>query len=108
MGNAKDMPTPRVWPSGNEWQAAKALDAQPDLIIEAEAYTMPAHHQDVWWRPVTKIPLTEPRWVRAVEMRPTVPKDAESFIMRSHIWIRMNRLIRTDRIARQRSADAAC
>jgi hypothetical protein len=32
---------------------------------------MPAHHQDVWWRPVSKIPITEPRWVRAVEMRPT-------------------------------------
>ena len=32
---------------------------------------MPAHHQDVWWRPVAPIPITEPRWVRAVEMRPT-------------------------------------
>ena len=31
---------------------------------------MPAHHQDVWWRPTTDIGLTEPRWVRAVEMRP--------------------------------------
>ena len=31
---------------------------------------MAAHHQDVWWRPSTDIPLTEPRWVRAVEMRP--------------------------------------
>jgi hypothetical protein len=30
---------------------------------------MAAHHQDVWWRPVSDIPLTEPRWVRAVEMR---------------------------------------
>ena len=31
---------------------------------------MPAHHQDVWWRPSTDIGITEPRWVRAVEMRP--------------------------------------
>src|SRR5258706_2937752 len=31
---------------------------------------MPAQAQDVWWRPVTDIPLTEARWVRAVEMRP--------------------------------------
>jgi hypothetical protein len=31
---------------------------------------MAARHQDVWWRPVTGIPVTEPRWVKAVEMRP--------------------------------------
>ena len=31
---------------------------------------MAAHHQDVWWRPVSNVPVTEPRWVRAVEMRP--------------------------------------
>jgi len=34
---------------------------------------MPAHHQDVWWRPTTDIPVTEPRWVKAVEMRPGTP-----------------------------------
>ena len=34
---------------------------------------MAAHHQDVWWRPTSNIPLTEPRWVRAVEVRPGTP-----------------------------------
>ena len=43
---------------------------QPDFVIKSEPYTMAAHHQDVWWRPVSDIPVTEPRWVRAVEMRP--------------------------------------
>ena len=38
--------------------------------IKSEPYTMAAHHQDVWWRPTSDIPITEPRWVRAVEMRP--------------------------------------
>ena len=33
--------------------------------------TMPAVHQDVWWRPVSDIPITEPRWVKMVEIRPT-------------------------------------
>ena len=28
-------------------------------------------HQDVWCRPMSDIPLTEPRWVRMVEIRPT-------------------------------------
>jgi hypothetical protein len=31
---------------------------------------MPAVHQDVWYRPMSDIPLTEPRWVRMVEIRP--------------------------------------
>ena len=32
---------------------------------------MPAQHQDVWFRPTSTIPITEPRWVRMVEIRPT-------------------------------------
>jgi hypothetical protein len=32
---------------------------------------MPAQHQDVWYRPMSDIPLTEPRWVKLVEIRPT-------------------------------------
>jgi hypothetical protein len=70
MGDPKDMPAAKEWPKDNEWQASKIL-GKPDFVIEAEPYTMPAHHQDVWWRPVTKIPITEPSWVRAVEMRPS-------------------------------------
>ena len=70
MGDLKDMPAPKQWPADNEWKAAKELGA-PDLVIKSEPYTMAAHHQDVWWRPVSDIPLTEPRWARAVEVRPT-------------------------------------
>ena len=72
MGDAKDMPAPRQWPAGNEWKAAKEL-GPPDLVIKSDPYTMAAHHQDVWWRPTSDIPLTEPRWVRAVEIRPGTP-----------------------------------
>ncbi len=39
-------------------------------MIKSDPYTMAAHHQDVWWRPTSNIPVTEPRWVRAVEIRP--------------------------------------
>ena len=69
QGNPKDMPAPRQWPADTEWQASKEL-GQPDLIITSDEYTMAPHHQDVWYRPVSNIPITEPRWVRAVEMRP--------------------------------------
>ena len=69
QGDLKDMPTPRKWPADNEWKAAAEL-GQPDIVVKSEPYTMAAHHQDVWWRPTSDIPVTEPRWVRAVEMRP--------------------------------------
>lgn len=68
-GDPKDMPPPKQWPNDDEWKAAKEL-GPPDLVIKSEPYTMPAHHQDVWWRPTSDIPLTEARWVKAVEMRP--------------------------------------
>jgi len=69
MGDLKDMPAPVEWPADNEWKAAREL-GQPDLVIKSEPYTMLAKHQDVWWRPTSDIPITEPRWLRAVEIRP--------------------------------------
>lgn len=69
MGDPKDMPAPKQFPDENTWQLAKVY-GQPDLIIKSDDYTMPAVSQDQWWRPTTDIPLTETRWVRAVEMRP--------------------------------------
>jgi hypothetical protein len=70
VGNPKDMPAPRQWPADNEWQATRLL-GQPDIVLTSQPYTMSAQHQDVWFRPVNEIPITEPRWVRAVEMRPS-------------------------------------
>ena len=68
-GSANDMPPPKQWSDDSEWKAAKQL-GRPDLVISSEPYTMPAHHQDVWWRPLSDVPIAEPRWLRAVEMRP--------------------------------------
>jgi len=72
MGDPKDMPAPKEFPSYDGWQLAKQY-GQPDLVLKSEAYTVPAHGQDAWFRPLTSIPLTEARWVRAVEMRPGTP-----------------------------------
>jgi hypothetical protein len=69
LGDLKDMPAPKVFSEANEWKGQKDLGT-PDLVVKSEPYTMPAKHQDVWWRPLSNIPLTEPRWLRAVEMRP--------------------------------------
>jgi hypothetical protein len=69
QGDPKDMPAPLHWPDDEQWQLAKQY-GPPDLVIQSEPYTMPAHGQDVWWKPATPIPVAEARWVRAVEMRP--------------------------------------
>ena len=69
QGNASDMPPPKQWPEEEGWQLAKQY-GEPDLVLKSDPYTMPAHGQDVWFKPLTEVPLTEARWVRAVEMRP--------------------------------------
>jgi len=69
LGDPKDLPAPKQWPLEETWLLSKQY-GEPDFVIKSEPYTMPAHGQDVWWKPSTAIPITEARWVRAVEMRP--------------------------------------
>jgi len=69
LGDPKDMPAPKQWPTDDGWKLASQF-GQPDFVLKSDPYTMPAKGQDVWWKPLTQIPLSEPRWVRAVEMRP--------------------------------------
>ena len=38
---------------------------------------MPAQAADVWYRPVVETGLTEPRWVRAIEIRPSTVKGRQ-------------------------------
>ncbi len=53
------------------WQGERDGYGAPDIVVRSPEYTMPAVSQDQWWRPVSDIPVTEPRWVRMVEIRPT-------------------------------------
>jgi hypothetical protein len=69
MGDPKDMPAAKVFDSEDTWKL-QAKFGPPDLVIKSEPYTMPAQSQDQWWRPLTNIDVKEPRWARAVEMRP--------------------------------------
>ena len=57
--------------TNNEWQGVRDGFGQPDLVIRSSEYKMPAVGQDVWYRPMSDIPITEPRWVKMVEIRPT-------------------------------------
>jgi hypothetical protein len=69
-GDPRDMPPPKQWPDESKWLLA-AKFGPPDLIIHSTPYTMPAVAQDVWWRPTVPTGLTEPRWVRGIEIRPS-------------------------------------
>lgn len=71
QGDPKDMPAPKPISADNEWQGVKDGFGKPDLVIRSSEYKMPAHGQDVWYRPMSDIPITEPRWVKMVEIRPT-------------------------------------
>ncbi|MFN7985421.1 MAG: hypothetical protein U0Q11_26570 [Vicinamibacterales bacterium] len=75
QGDAKDMPAPKVWPEDQGWNfAAKFGQKEPDLIIKSDPFTMPALSQDAWDKRITDAGITEPKWVRAIEIRPNTVK----------------------------------
>jgi hypothetical protein len=71
QGDPKDLPPSKPPVTTNEWQGVMNGYGPPDLVIKSTEWTMPAKHQDVWWRPTSDIPITEPRWIRMVEIRPS-------------------------------------
>jgi hypothetical protein len=72
-GDMKDMPAPVKWPSEEIWNLS-SLFGEPDLIIKSPKWTQPAVGQDAWYKPVVESGLTEPRWVRGIEIRPGTKK----------------------------------
>jgi hypothetical protein len=74
-GDPKDMPPLKVWPAENIWEAAAMFgQKEPDLVIRSTRWTQKAGANDTWWKPIVDTGLTEPRWVRAVEVRPGTVK----------------------------------
>ena len=72
-GDPKDMPPPVTWADDAGWNF-KSRFGEPDLIVKSPAYRMPARAQDAWYKPVVPTGLTEARWVRAIEIRPSTIK----------------------------------
>ena len=71
QGSPADMPPPAVFADDDVWNFADRFGGPPDLIVRSTPYTMPALAQDHWWKPVVPSGLTEDRWVRAIEIRPS-------------------------------------
>ena len=72
-GDPKHMPPKVKWPDDAVWNYAP-LFGEPDLVITSPAYTQKGDAQDAWYKPVVPTGLTEPRWVRAIEIRPSSVK----------------------------------
>jgi len=73
-GDPKDMPPPKQWPDESKWNFADLFGGPPDLIIKSPDWTVPTVGLDAWYKPVIPTGLTEPRWVRAIEIHPATVK----------------------------------
>src|SRR5262245_5422766 len=71
QGDPKDMPPAKQLLTNNEWQGVMDGYGPPDLVVNSSDVKLPAQHPDVWYRTTSDMPLTEPRWVKMVEIRPS-------------------------------------
>jgi hypothetical protein len=70
-GDMKDMPPPKQWASGDRFSLEDQL-GPPDLVVRVKPFTMLAQSPDVHLETEVEIPLTEPRWIRASETKPSL------------------------------------
>jgi hypothetical protein len=100
QGDPKDMPPPITWPDASVWNYAKMFGGPPDLVVKSPSFTMPAQAQDVWDKRSTPSGVTEPRWVRAIEIRPATNKG------RKIVHHALARLVQDDPIDNAAAANA--
>ena len=72
LGDIADMPPPAQFPDPTAWRLSSRF-GEPDLIVASDPYTVAADGQDKWWRSTAETGLTEERWVRAIEIKPSFP-----------------------------------
>ncbi len=71
-GDPADLPEPLVWEDRQLWQQ-EALLGPPDHVVKSLPFDVPAEGGDTWWRPRVPMGIDTPRWVRAMEVRPSFP-----------------------------------
>ena len=74
-GDPADLPALPEFPKG--WQLG-----EPDMVVTIEEpFTVPAEGGDVFRNLVLPIPVSTPRWVKAVELRPGNPRVVHHAVM---------------------------
>jgi hypothetical protein len=87
-GDVKDMPRAKEWPKGDRFFLEEVL-GPPDLIVRSKPWTMAAQAPDAMFETEVDVPqLTEPRWVRASETRPSlkgrrIAHHSNTYLLRS-------------------------
>lgn len=76
FGDEGDLPAPLDFRDPDGFKLSGEF-GEPDMIVKSESYTLEAVTQDKWFRPVTPTGVTEPRWVKAIEIRP-IGKDTKT------------------------------
>jgi hypothetical protein len=74
QGDPRDLPPLKTWAEGQGWNYAAQFGQEPDLIVRSEPWTQRAGANDTWWKPIVETGIREPRWVRAIEVRPGTVK----------------------------------
>jgi len=70
QGNPADMPKPRTFQSEAEW-----YNGEPDLkVTTPNDFTMYAAGPDWWIDQFADVQLTEDRWIKSMEIKPSNPK----------------------------------
>lgn len=74
QGDPNDMPPPIEWPEDDIWRLGDEYPelGEPDLVVSSTPWTQDAQGQDQWYRPIVETGLTEDRWVKALEVRPSL------------------------------------
>ncbi len=75
LGSPADLPPQMEWPDYEErWAYEDVFGRPPDLVIRSEPFTVVANGMDQWPHPRAQVTgLMEPRWIRAVEVKPADP-----------------------------------
>jgi hypothetical protein len=69
-GNPKDLPAPVTFPPDSEWYIGK-----PDLLVTTDQdFVMYPNGPDWWIDQFAETRLTEDRWIKAMEIKPSNPK----------------------------------
>ena len=81
LGDPAELPPPVEWPDYEDrWAYEEVFGRPPDLVVESRSFTVVANGMDQW--PVLEpqvVGLTEPRWIRAAEVKPANPASRYVF-----------------------------
>ncbi len=70
LGDPANLPPPPEIPDGSEWTFAEQY-GPPDVIVPSEPIDVPAGGNDMWYKPMADLGLTEDRCIKAMQVKPT-------------------------------------